>query len=70
MAGKQALTKPDCDKLMKSDLAKARAGMKRLYGYGNNVTCPCARNVLVDMVYNLGERGLGKFKTFKGLILQ
>jgi len=52
---------------MQQDLERARAGMKRIYQ--DKVTCPCAQNVLVDMTYNLGEKGLGKFVTLKRLIL-
>ena len=68
MAGTQALSLSDCDRLLQSDLNIARAGVQRIYG--NTVTCQCAHNVLVDMCYNLGEGGLSSFRTLKGYIQQ
>ena len=59
MAGKQPLSSADCDKMMQADLAKARGCVSRLYG--NGVTCACARNVLVDMCYNMGQEKLEKY---------
>ena len=53
MAGKQPLSSADFNKMMQADLAKARGCVSRLYG--NGVTCACARNVLDDMCYNMGE---------------
>ena len=68
MSGQACLTESQCKTLLNQDVARARAGMKSIYG--DSVTCPCAQNVLVDMTYNLGEYQLAKFTTFNSLIKQ
>ena len=60
------LSQPQCEKLLQTDLNTARSGERAIYG--NKVSCQCAKDVLVDMTYNLGQAGLASFHTFNSLI--
>ena len=60
------LTKSQCNDLLDNEVDIARAGEKSIYG--NNVSCKCAKYVLVDMDYNLGTAGLATFTTFQSYI--
>ena len=40
----------DCDKLLKWDLERARADVKKMYNRG--VACLCAQSVLVDFLFH------------------
>ena len=67
MAG-GCLTEPQCDKLFFFNLESARKRVKTVFA--NNISCPCAEDVLVDMAYSMGKRFLvtNEFETFNALI--
>ena len=60
------LSKSQCEQLLDTEVDVARQGEKQIYG--NSITCSCAKSVLVDMTYNLGEAGLASFTTFNSLM--
>ena len=62
------LTKSQCSDLLTPQVNIARNCEKDIYG--NKISCACAKNVLVDMCYNLGEGGLSGFYTFNSLMEQ
>ena len=64
MAG-GCLSQTQCSQLLEKDLPKARADQRAIYG---TLSCPCANNVTVDMVYNLGKAGLSGFTKTNSLL--
>ena len=62
------LTQTQCEQLLDKEVDVARQGEQQIYG--NTITCSCAKSVLVDMTYNLGEAGLASFTTFNSLMEQ
>ena len=66
VVGGGCLTQPQCEKLLMTDVQTARSGFNAIYG--NSITCQCAKDVLVDMTYNLGQAGLAGFYTFNSMI--
>ena len=67
-SGSQCLSQSQCEKLLSADVNTARSGQHAIYG--SKVSCQCAKDVLVDMTYNLGQYGLSTFHTFNSLIEQ
>jgi GH24 family phage-related lysozyme (muramidase) len=67
MAG-GCLTEPQCDKLFEHNLNVARKRVVDIYG--DSFTCPCAKNVLIDLAYNMGRNILNSkdLETFNSLI--
>ena len=63
--GSQCLSQSQCSTLLNDTIATARSGEQQIYG---NVSCYCAKEVLVDMTFNLGEAGLSTFNTFNSYI--
>ena len=60
------LSQSQCSQLLDQQVDVARSGEKQIYG--NSISCSCAKSVLVDMTYNLGEAGLASFTTFNSLM--
>ena len=67
-SGAQCLSQHQCEQLLQTDVNTARSGERAIYG--SKVSCQCAKDVLVDMTYNLGQAGLSSFHTFNSLIEQ
>ena len=59
------LSQSVCNNLLNDAVSSAEAGEQSIYG---NVSCYCAKEVLVDMTYNLGVSGLSGFYTFNSYI--
>ena len=59
------LSQTVCNNLLNDAVASAESGEQSIYG---NVPCYCAKEVLVDMTYNLGVSGLSGFYTFNSYI--
>ena len=59
-------TQAVCDKLLSTEVQNARNIVQQQYG--NTISCPAAKAVIVDMAYNLGSGGLAQFKNFKSSI--
>ena len=67
MAG-GCLSQSQCNSLLETEIVSARNGEAKIFG--SSVSCSCAKAVLVDMTYNLGEAGLASFGTFDSLVKQ
>ena len=68
MSGAQCLSQAQCTTLLQKRVNVARSGESAIFG--NSITCACAKNVLVDMTYNLGQAGLASFNQFNSLMKQ
>ena len=68
MNGSQCLSQAQCTTLLQKRVNVARSGESAIFG--NSISCACAKNVLVDMTYNLGQAGLASFGQFDSLMKQ
>ena len=67
LAGKQSLNNEQIDTLFKADMLTARADA--LSAVPELESLPCqAQNVVVDMAFSLGSRGLKTFKKMRGAL--
>ena len=57
-----AFTDEEVDLMFKNDLARARCGAETFYLY--EVLNDIRREVLIEMVFQMGVKGVGKFKKF------
>lgn len=64
-SGQQSITKGQADQLFEVDHAKAEQGARRItsnFGKDFDSQPGWVKNILTDMTFNLGEKGLSNFK--------